>query len=232
MPEEKKQGLSIKPSGSFVSQARVTDAIQANRVAEEINKTQDDAEKSRVAAEEDARIKEIDKLLPEEVLTSYGRISYPTFRKLYSQVWDQVKEKEHLATGYCSFTGELLPGVEGTLRTLKTKENRALLEWTPATDAIGMTIDQKKDALYRNIKLAIGLIRFDGRDLVQVPDLTPENAEKWIETEIVKQKLTWLDSLPEEVTLQLSGIHMDVSNALRFALRENLKNRLAPPARS
>lgn len=229
MPEKP---VSVKPSGSFVSSNAIKESIEAKRAADEINKSQDSVEKEKLEAAEKERVKEIDALLPSMVLSSYGEITYTTFKHAYKQIWDQIKEKEHLALGYCHFSGELLPGVQGTIRTLRSRENRAVLRWAPSFDASGMMRDAQEDIVFRHIKLVIGLTSFDGHQMTEMPELLTDKADEWRKLALIEQKMGWLDSLPEEVTMQLSGLQLDISNAVRFALRENLKNRLAPPAHS
>jgi hypothetical protein len=154
------------------------------------------------------------------------------FKAAYKTIWDQIREKDHLALGYCSFSGDILPGVKGVMRSLRSRETRGMLQWAPASDANLGAVEASEELRYRYLKLVVGLVEFDGKPLAEMPELSPTTADKWLDLEIVKQKLAWIDSLPEEVTIQLSGLQLDVSAAMRFALRENLKNLLALPARS
>lgn len=225
--------LSIKPpSGSFVSKDKIVEAVQAQKAAEEINRTQTDVEKEKAEAADKARIEEIDRLLPRRVLSSYGEISYETFKSFYASIWEQVKEKEHLAIGYCTFVGEALPGVTVTLRTLRTRENRAILRWMPVIEPGGNILNQEADAYYRSVRLALALTNFDGNDLPPLPEISPGDPDAWIKQPMVAQKIEWLDKLPEEVVFHLGGVLADVTNAFRLALRENLKNLSAPLSRS
>lgn len=222
--------VTIKGAGgSFMSAEKLRDQIQAKRAEEEVTQAKAPSE----ATPEDSKIaEEVDKMLPREVPTSYGRMSYAAFKALYSAVWDQVRDKDHLAVGYCSHEGEAMPGVMVKMRTLKAKENRAMLKWTPSVDITGAVVDPGVEAVYRNVRLAVALMHFNGDDLPALPALTPEVADKWMGEPVVKQTIEWLDNLPEEVVFQLAGVMADITNAMRFALRENLKNRLAPPSLS
>lgn len=229
---EAPKGISIKPPGSFVSKEKITEVISSAKAAEEINKAQDEAEKSRAEAEEKKRIEEIEKLLPARVFSSHGAMSYAAFKGLYGAVWEQVKNKDHLSVGYCTFSAELIPNVQGVMRTLRASENRASLRWMPEMDDRGIPVNQAADAFYRNVRLTLGLIEFDGRRLMEVPALVPGEEEQWLDHAVVQQKLAWIDGLPEEVVFELGGVMADLTNAYRLALRENLKNRLAPPSLS
>lgn len=231
MPETPKS-LSIKSPGSFVSKDKIVEAVQAQKTAEEINRTQTDVEKEKADAADKARIEEIDRLLPKRVLSSHGEISYETFKGIYASIWEQVKEKEHLSIGFCTFKGEALPGVIVTLRTLRTRENRAIIRWMPSVDPGGGILNQEADAYYRSIRLALALTNFDGNELPPLPEISPTDPDSWIKHPTVVQKVDWLDKLPEEVVFHLGSVLADVTNAFRLALRENLKNLSAPPSRS
>jgi hypothetical protein len=219
MPNEPK--VTGGPRGSFISEAKVKEAIQAGKAAEE--------EKPPSQEEDAPEEEEKDENIPEKVNSALGFIPYKTFKKVYKEVWEQVKSKQHLAQGYCLYTEEMAGGVEVTMRTFRTGEMKILRRLAPAANPD--TDFQKyldEDMEHRSFQIILGLVRFDGQDLPEIP-LPTGDIGKWRKSDEVQARLRWVDDLPEEMTALLGSVLADVTIAYRYALRENLKNQYALP---
>jgi hypothetical protein len=227
-----KVDLGKKPGhpGSFVSAAAIQEKIEASRAAEEINKSQTDAEKEKADAREAERIREIDALLPEMVMSCLGEVSFETFKKWYKPIWDQIASKDHLARGYCIFENEPAPNLKIGYRTLRGNEMRILSKLSPTTLPTVDTVKYAEESyLFRFVRLALGVLGWDGTQLA--PITAPKagvDTREWLKTPEVASRIEFLESLPDEVVDVMAATLSDIAQAYRLALQENLKNRYAP----
>jgi hypothetical protein len=213
-------------TGSFGA-SKAIEEIEQRRAAEAIERGKSaDAEKGEKEEEQSERDKEIDKLLPKEVTSALGDVPFDIFKEMYSGIWEQVESKEHLAKGFCTMRKEIATDLPVVFRTLKTNETHLVNQFAPEPGGeIRKYLDA--DSEYRKIQLAIGVMEFDGRE--SAPIETPTGSvEEWKDSQVVKERFDWIDGLPEEITALMSAVLTDVTIAYRLALRENLKNQLAP----
>lgn len=227
MPEQAGR-VSLKPSGSFVSQETIRDGIDASKASEAVNQAQTDSEKARKDAADQKRIDEINKLLPEEVFCVLGKVSFRLFKQIYKTVWDQVENKDHLARGYVICERELSPGLPVQVRSFRTKEMRTITQFSPVTSPEGSQTKLADETFtFRNVRLALGVVAFGGRELPGLP-MPESDLESWKKLQIVKGRLEMFDNFSEEIVDGLAGLITDTIFAYRLALQENLKNRYAP----
>lgn len=216
--------------GSFVSASEIRDKIDAQQAAVQIAQGQTDAEKEKIAAQEAARLKEIDELLPKELICSVGRMSFDTFKRRYKTIWDQVSSKDHLARGYCIFEHEAAPGVKTSYKTMRSVEMRLLSRVSPTTPAATDPIKYADEGYqYRLVRVAMGVLEWDGRQLAPLP--LPGSSDPvgaWLALPDVAARLKMFENLGDELLDLLLGTLNDVTNAYRLALQENLKNQYAP----
>jgi hypothetical protein len=213
-------------TGSFTGSKALED-IQKRRLEEAVErgKTQDESGEEKVK-EKDERELEVDKLLPKKVSSVLGEVSFDTFKKMYKGIWDQVESKEHLAKGFCSHSQDLSTGLSVTLRTFRVDEARIINRVAPDPQ-IEFREYYDKESDYRTIQLILGVQEFDGKDLPKL-NLPGEDFDKWRESDDVRGRFRWIHGLPEELIALMSSILTDITIAYRIALRENLKNQLAP----
>lgn len=223
--------ITLKPPGSFVSKGALTEAVEAAKAAEAINQTQSDTEKAKQAAAEKARVDEIDKMLPKEVFCFLGKVSFDLFKTFYKAVWDQVENKDHLARGYVIVEKAVAPHLNVIVRSFKTKEMRLLTQFSPVASPETATAKYADETFtFRNARLALGILSFDGKDLgaLPLPSEADKDLEKWMALSSVKARIEMIESLPEELVDAIAALVNDTILAYRFALQENLKNQFAP----
>lgn len=235
-PKQVKIGpKATTPAGSFMSRDKILGDIDEAKLRS-LESSQVDAKEAKATAEEQKRIDEIDALLPKDVPSSIGEVSYAFFKQRFQTVWDQVAEKTHLTSGYCTYTWEVAPGVNVTIRTMKSGEMKFLRLFTPTTDPVEDAAKYlKEDSLFRTVRFVMGVTMFDGSDLPTIPTPRPRVVEddttaKWLTAPAVAQRFDWADDLAEELTDKIAGVFVDLSTAYRFALQENVKNQFAPPS--
>lgn len=212
--------------GSFTG-AKALDNIQRKRTEEAIERGRSgekgEGEKDEKQIE---RERQIDELLPKEVASALGAVSFETFKRMYKGVWDQIESKEHLAKGFCAHTKEIAKGLSVTFRTLRANETQVVNQFAPdPNDNFKKYVGD--DSEYRKIQLAIGIKEFDGKENPPI-ELPKGDFKEWKESQAVKERFNWIDGLPEELVAIMSSVLGDVTIAYRLALRENLKNQLAP----
>ena len=240
MPEEQKKvkitaPRAATPGGSFMSREKVLGDIQEQKIRE-LETAQTNAKEAKATEDEQKRLDAINKLLPEHVASSIGEVPYDFFKAQFQTVWDQVAEKTHLSSGYCTYDWEVAPGVSVTIRTLKSGEMKFLRRFTPITDPSEDPAQyMDEDSLFRNVRFVIALMSFDSYELpaLSIPKsrrLTKEMIDEWMQDAQVNDRFDWVDDLPEELGDKISGVFVDLSLAYRFALQENLKNQFAPPS--
>jgi hypothetical protein len=223
------------PGGSFTSRDKILGDIDEQKLRSMEN-AQSDAKQAKTDADEKERLDAIDNLLPKEVGSSFGEVSYAMFKERYETVWTQVADKMHLSRGFCIYEWEVAPDVSVMIRTLKTGEMKFLRRFTPVTDPAedpAKYLDE--DALFRNARFVIAVTRFDGQELpdVDVPKariLTQDIVTAWMNDTPVSDRFDWVYDIPEELGDKIAGVFVDLSIAYRFALQENLKNQFAPPS--
>jgi len=215
------------PTGSFTG-AHALDRIERERAEKAIEEGKRKAEAGKeVEEEKDERDKEIDKLLPAKITSSIGPMAFDSFKKWYSSIWDQVVSKEHLARGFCTMTRDI-SGISVVFRTFRSKEMRIINSFSPVSNPdsnFGKYLEE--DAAYRAIQIVFGITEFDGKTVPQIGFPTGD-LQAWREGADLKARLDWVDTLPEEMVSVMNAILADVTIAYRLALRENLKNQLAP----
>lgn len=216
----------------MVSKEKVENAIRANQAKDQITRSQDDAEASRAEEEEKKKDAEIDALLPEFLESSiFGRISYRTFKKAYESIWEQISDKTHLARGYCVHSAKPEPGLEISFRTMRSNETAYLNTLVAKAEDYGDFVGE--ELKYRSARLAVAITGFGEMDLPDLGEaLSKSGLKEWYEVDAVQSRLEWLGKLPEELVNSMSGILTDIVVAYRLAIRENLKNQLAPLLRS
>lgn len=214
-------------TGSFTG-AKAIDDIQRKRTEEAVarGRSSEGAEEEKDEKQVE-RDKKIDDLLPKEINSALGTVSFETFKEMYKEVWEQVESKEHLAKGFCTHTREIAKSLSVTFRTLRARETQIVNQFAPDPQQreFGKFVDS--DSEYRKIQLAIGIREFDGRENPPI-ELPKDDFEAWKKSQSVVERFRWVDGLGEELVAVMSGILADVTIAYRLALRENLKNQLAP----
>jgi len=226
MPD-KEVKVGPSPMGSFTG-AHAIARIERERAEKAIEEGEKKAEASKEEdVEKDEREKEIDKLIPSKITTSIGPMPFESFKRWLSPIWDQVASKEHLARGFCTVDRDI-SGIHVVFRTFRSREMRIINSFSPVSNPdtdFSKYLDE--DATYRAIQIVFGITEFDGKTVPQVkfPD---GDLQTWRDSEDLKARLNWVDALPEELLSLMNAVLGDVTIAYRLALRENLKNQLAP----
>lgn len=172
----------------------------------------------------------------------YGRMPYAEFKRVYQTIWDQVRAKEYLLSGRVTYVADIA-GNQVTLRSLRRREEQALALWEPSAvpeNSEQRTPDEMHAAHGRRVAIQVRnasrqlVMQLSGNDIqgirIEVPDLLPEDADKWLAHEAVKQSLAVLDALDNQIATSLLDIIYDMNVARRFALLENLRNPSRPPS--
>jgi hypothetical protein len=215
------------PTGSFTG-SKAIEKIQRKKAEEAVErgmaKEKEGGEEDKKQSENDRKI---DELLPKEVNSALGMVSFAQFKDMYKEIWEQVESKEHLSKGFCTHTRDIAKNLPVTFRTLRTNETEIVNQFAPDPNDQNFSHYMSTDSMYRKIQLAIGIKEFDGREsrTLELPD---DDFDKWKKSTVVVERFNWVDGLPEELTAIMSAILADVTIAYRLALRENLKNQLAP----
>lgn len=210
------------PKGSFISEDKVKEMIGGENPKTEKPPSDEEA-KEPEESEEGAPENDV----PERINSALGVVSYKTFKRRYKEVWDQVEDKRHLAQGFCLYSTAIAEGIDVTLRSFRTREMKVLRRLAPtANPDTDLQRYLEQDFEHRSFQIILGLVRFEGVDLPEIP-LPESDIETWKKSEEVQSRLRWVDDLPEMVTELLGGVLADVTIAYRYALRENLKNQYA-----
>lgn len=231
MPKDAEIGAagsgSDQPTGSFTG-SKAIDEIQRRKTAEAVERGRSgegaSGEKDPKQTEKDRKI---DELLPKEISSAIGTVSFDTFKEMYKDVWEQVDSKEHLAKGFCAHTSEIARNLSVTFRTLRANETQIVNQFAPDPKESDFSKYMASDAEYRKIQLAIGIKIFDGKESAPL-ELPKGDFDEWKQSQIVVERFNWVDGLGEELVSIMSAVLGDVTIAYRLALRENLKNLLAP----
>jgi hypothetical protein len=223
----RKQGGSMLPPNFVEEKAREKELSALDDASSKQSRVEEDKEEQV----EDERKKKIDDLLPETVVTAYGELSYDDFKKVYADVYEGVKQKEHWATGFVSHDTVLPGGTKITIRNFRRSEGDAIRALTPRSSVMGggdTGTFFKENSLFVAVRVIIALMSFDGREQTPLPSLTIDNTEEWLKKEAVVKGIAWLDGLPDQIVTFMDAVVNDVLGAYNAAATENLKNQLAP----
>jgi hypothetical protein len=224
---------SKKAGGSMLPAGFVDDKKREKELAslEEATGKQDRVEEDKEEQKEEARKKKIDDLLPEEVETAYGLLSYKKFKEVYADVYEGVKEKDHWATGFVTHTANLPGGTPFKLRNFRRSEGDAIRALQPRSSAFaGGDSDDfyKENSRFVAVRIIVALMEFDGNEQVPLPTLTIDSIDEWFGKDTVKKSIAFLDGLPDQLVTFMDGVVNDIMVAYNAAATENLKNQLAP----
>lgn len=192
------------------ARAQIEQEAAQRRLAELSTEAQTSSE-AQIEEKTDEAIKAA---LPEEVVSAVGRLPYSKFKERYRSVYDQVFSKEYLLTGRVTHD-QPLAGTTFTLRSLKSRERNALAALQTQSDFVS--------SQYTRAALAAGLAAIGDKEYPAVK-LEVGGYDAWAANPAVKALLEWIDEADETLVDYLMGVHMDISLAKTFALREDLKN--------
>ena len=230
-----------KVKGSFSqSPGNVNEQIKRDRAAEAVKaKAKEDAERSKLAAENTPGDKdgdgELPLALPKFVDSSvHGRLSFENYRKKYEAVFDQVRDKVHLTKGHVELQTEI-SGQKISLSSL-TKGQQRFVNYIARGDAsmAKMPSIDEQDEFGRWFLLMA--ITTTGAKDVRLPrpprisssafgkDQTESDIKEYLANEQVKSKLEWLDDLSHEVYQHMFNVVTDLMTAVFLAVREDLIN--------
>ena len=219
-------------AGSFVRKDDIVNSIQAKKGAQvkpapqepkNIENTAQEAPNSENAKDSGGVVSDlIEKQLPESVGTAFGTVSYENFKKLFSDVYEQVADKHNLLSGRVTHTFKV-GKMNVTFRSLKNKERTALLNYAgnPKTDDLSkFSID---DAEYRKKFLTVSIKSIDE---IQFPDvtLTLDTIDSWEQHKLVMDAFDFIENLDDSFVALLYNLAIDLMTAKQYALIENLKN--------
>ena len=198
---------------------------------EEATGKQDRVEEDKEEQREEKRKKHIDDLLPEEVQSAYGVISYEQFKKVYEDVFVGVREKDHWATGFVTHETKLPGGAQLKMRNFRRGEGDAIRSLMPRTSVMsGGSMDSfdRENSKFVAVRIIVGLMEFNDDEFTPLPTLTLDGIDKWLQNEMVKKAVAFLDNLPDQLVTFMDSVVTDIMVAYNAAATENLKNQLAP----
>lgn len=212
-----------------------------DRVREKELASLDDASKKQTRVEEEKEEKKveeerkkIDDLLPEEIESAYGLISYAKFREVYDDVFQGVKDKDHWAIGFVTHETSLPGGTKIKMRNFRRGEGDAIRSLMPRGAMAGGDQDSfyRENARFVSVRVLLALIEFDGKEQTPLPTLGVDNVDDWLRNDNVVQGIRWLDSMPDQVVTYMDAVVNDIMVAYNAAATENLKNQLPPLSHS
>jgi len=219
-------GGSMLPPGFVDDKRREKELASLDDAAGKQDRVEEDKEEQR----EERRKKRIDDILPKEVESAYGVLSYEKFKKVYADVYEGVKEKDHWATGFVTHSAKLPGGTPFKLRNFRRSEGDAIRALMPRGAGFGGDADtfHQENSRFVAARITVSVMEFDGHERALLPELTLESMDKWFEQDLVKKSIKWLDGLPDQLVTFLDAVVNDVMVAYNAAATENLKNQLAP----
>jgi hypothetical protein len=233
MTEGTMGGAPKKGGGSMLPAGYVEDKQREKELAalEDSTGKQDRVEEDKEEKREEERKAKIDKLLPESIVSAYGEISYEKFKKIYADVYEGVKEKDHWATGFVTHAANLPGGAAIKIRNFRRSEGDAIRSLTPRTNVMsgGPSEDfDRQNSKFVAVRVLVALMEFDGKEQTPLPTLTLDTIDEWLGKDVVKKGIKFLDGLPDQLVTFLDAVVTDTMVAYNAAATENLKNQLAP----
>ena len=198
--------------------------IQTRREDEAARALQEQAKASAEAPspEKTAAEAEIKSQIPEVVQSGVlGRVSYSVFKRRYSSVYDQVRDKDHLLSGQVRFTGDV-SGIPIVLRSLRQRDRRALapLSRDPRIDQ-GEFMAQ--DFRYR-LRMVVMSVDKIGDANFPDPPTKGQSIADWEKIETVQQALDYAEDWDETLFTIVLNTVGDMELAKHFALLEDVVN--------
>jgi|AACY02.16.fsa_nt_gi hypothetical protein len=236
-----KSGSFSKPMSQIAQEANEERTKRLMDEHEKLRESEKESEEPEQKSEIEAKV---DSMLPEKVmcLVTQTEMPYAQFRARYEEVFDGVRDKEHFVSGYCKCS-TILGGVEAVVRTLRSKEARALeyvravKEEAAAESLMGAEAQKAKsrtsaynnaaafagDSDYFIYRLVMGLVRLQETQF-DLPAVSPDNVPAWLKREEVKNAVAFLEDRPNDFMILLGAFQQDIMNAYQYALIENTKN--------
>lgn len=209
-------------TGSFGGSAqKIEGMIREKKTAEalqqHVNKTAEEAEQK-----EQTRIeKEVESQLPKFIDSGIlGRVSYDRFKDQYTDVWEQVADKQHFLSRRVTYETEKPMPIK--IQSMTQNERRAMELWAP-TSLMSQTEFREASMDYSILRLVIQLQRVDDQDFPDVP-LSPKDREEWRKDSAVQQMFDIVYGWDDQFVTFLLELTNDLDQAKYLALVENLKN--------
>jgi len=158
--------------------------------------------------------------IPKEVQTSRGMRPYAQFKKEFDEVYEQVRDKDHLLSGRVTYSTELA-GLPITIQSLRQRDRRLLAAWAPdARDEHRAFMDGEFQ--YRSRLMVLSLVRVGDVEFPSLPIKT--DPESWEKQDPIQQALSYVEDWDETLFNVIFGLLSDLETAKHFALLENLGN--------
>jgi hypothetical protein len=217
--------------GSMIPASTIVGDIEARRETErsadpdDPKKSKEESENTEESSDEsDMAQKAIDDALPETVLTCYGEVKYAAFKKMFSSIYDQVRDKDHLINGRIVYE-DSLAGIDIRMHNLRAGERRSLLPMMANPQLEDLVQYNEDDLTYRLLVLVVALEAIEDLRFDRVPSIKGVSVDEWQKDPAVIQAIEALEDLDESLLTMLYQLFMDINNAKQYALVENLKNR-------
>ena len=161
--------------------------------------------------------------IPETVSCLLGADTpYDVFAEHYSQVYQQVRDMDHLLVGRVTYSGKIGFKISSTIQTHKQAEMALLSETMPSAGDIKMS----EVMLFEILKLAMSLSSFNGVSFNTVKVSRKTELSEWEKKS--SDKIGLIEEFDQVVINHLLTVIDDVSNAKRFAFMEVAENPSKP----
>jgi len=228
-------------AGSFQSKEKIEEQIRRDRTEQAAKAAQNERLKEEAESEGEEKKEDSPTAIPKKVPCAvHGKeIPFEKFRKRYEDVFDQVKDKVHLSRGCVEFSASVGGGQRIKVKTLSSGEQKFVSHMSKATNSgFSKAVDQ--DEFYR-WTLIFALIQYGTQNVsVAAPPRVfssgpfQEKSEEDVEAYLglgeiesdskVREKLDLIDSLPQMVYNEITGIVVDVMQATSLAIQEDVVN--------
>ena len=148
-----------------------------------------------------------------------GTVTLDAIREAYPTVEEAIQDKSHLMRGYVTVEVGLANNTF-VLRTLRRREQNALQspKLASAEDAdVSEWLDSQDNLLLLTIDSVNG-------DKWRTPDLSPNNVDTWMTSEVVTTLKEFVANLDASLVEMLISKYREIELVKAIFLRENLKN--------
>jgi hypothetical protein len=210
------------PAGKIIADVESRRLMETPSKEEPEGKPPEASETGDTAAAESS-LEDINDALPKEVATGFGIIKYGEFKERFSEIYEQVRDKDHLINGRIVYAGTIA-GIPVKMHNLRAGERRALLPIMPNPQMEDLVQYNLDDLTYRLHVLAVALDGVADISFTHVSAVKGVPIDEWTETSSVVQAIDALEGLDEYFLTMLYQLFIDINNAKQYALIENLKN--------
>ena len=210
--------------GSMMSADAAIGQVQDRRAAEAMSELQSQT-KATATGPSEAKTEAddmIQKQIPKTVRgTVIGDLPYAAFKERYAQVYEQVRDKDHLLSGRVRYETQL-SGMSLVIRSLRQRDRRSLAAWAP--DARAEHHDFLEQDFQYRLRLVVLSIESIGDAVFPAESPDPSRPGEWAGREDVTQALGYAEDWDETLFSMILSLLNDLETAKHYALLENLGN--------